>query len=95
MAQGTVFKKLVAIFCLVGSGFALYNVYSDVSPLQAKAAETACGAGGCSQLLGMERTPLSQVFTFQVRKGSANTARVVCRRGMLLFGDYDCTRESQ
>jgi hypothetical protein len=94
MADGTVFKKFVAIFCLVGSGFALYNVYSDVSPLQARASEVACGNTGCAQLIGMERTPFSQVFTFQVRKGP-NTARVACRRGMLLFGDYDCVRESQ
>lgn len=94
MADGTLFKKLVAIACLAGSGLALFNVYSDVSPLRAKASEVACGAGGCSQLLGMERSPISQTFTFQIRKGSANTARVVCRRGLVLLGDYNCTRES-
>jgi hypothetical protein len=88
-------KKLVAVLCLLGSAFALYNVYSDVSALQARASEVACGPAGCSQLIGRERTPLSQTFTFQVRKGSAATVRVVCRRGMLLFGDYDCLREGQ
>jgi hypothetical protein len=83
-------KKLVAIACIVGSGLALNNVYSDVTELQAQANTLACGSHPCAQLISRQRTPLSQDFTFQVQKNSATTAHVVCQREFLLLGTFAC-----
>lgn len=85
-------KRFVTIGCLAASALALYNVYSDVGPVQGLAAETACGAEGCAQLIAMERTPISQTFTFQVQSNSSRTERVVCRKSLLLVGKYACER---
>ncbi len=85
-------KKIVAIACIGGSAAAIYNVNSDVSELQKTAEEIACGADGCLQLLGMQRMPTSQQFTFQIQEGSSKTAIVECSRSLLLFGDYTCKR---
>lgn len=86
-------KKLVALACLVGSALALYNVYSDLGPLQKTAEELACGAGGCATLIGMERSPVQVTFRFQVQRNKPDTAQVRCARGAVLVGDYSCTKE--
>lgn len=86
-------KKAVAVACLVGSAGAIYNVNFDVAPLQKQAESVACGASGCRQLTGLERTPFAQRFTFQVQAESAKTMRVECTRGLLLFGDYSCVQK--
>lgn len=87
-------KKLVAVFCLVGSFLALYNVYSDLGPVQKDAEMTACGPTGCAALIGMERTPIAVKFRFQIQRNKADTAEVRCSRSFLLLGDYSCVKES-
>ena len=90
--SGNWIKKIIAIVCIVGSAGAIYNVNSDVAEVQALAEVAACGAEGCKQLLGLQRMPTSQQFTFQIQDGSAQTAIVECTRSLLLFGDYSCKR---
>ncbi len=87
-------KKVVAVLCIGGSVAAIYNVNSDVAALQKTAEGIACGNDGCLQLLGIQRMPTSQQFTFQVQKGSAETAIVECTRSVLLFGEYTCKRQN-
>ena len=82
-------KPLVAVLCLVGSFFAIYNVQSDVAPIQAQAEQVACPKG-CAQLLGMTRTPIKNTFTFQVESNSAQTKTIDCERSMILVGEYSC-----
>lgn len=86
-------KKFVAVFCLVGSFLALFNVYSDLGPVQKNAETVACGPNGCSTLIGMERTPIAVTFRFQVQRNKADTAQVRCSRSFLLLGDYSCLKE--
>ena len=86
-------KKLVALLCLVGSFLALYNVYSDLGPVQKNAEAVACGPTPCAALIGMERTPVQVTFRFQVQRNKADTAQVRCSRSFLLIGDYSCTKE--
>jgi hypothetical protein len=88
-----VIKQVVALSCLVGSALALYNVYSDVAPVQNEAASVACGSAACAALIGMERTPIGMTFRFQVQRNKADTAQVRCTRSFLLVGDYTCTKE--
>lgn len=87
-------KKIVAIACLVGSGLAIYNVNSDIAPLQQQAEELACGAEGCVRLIGLARSPFKQTFTFQVQENSTRSIVVECTRAALLFGSYSCQRAS-
>lgn len=86
-------KKLIAVLCLVGSGLALYNVYSDLGPVQKNADAVACAPTTCSALIGMERTPVAVTFRFQVQRNKADTAQVRCSRSFLLIGDYTCAKE--
>lgn len=86
-------KQLITVACLVGSGLALYNVYSDVGPLQRTADVTACGEQGCAALVGMERTPIAITFRFQTERNKSTTAQVRCRRAWLLLGEYACVKE--
>lgn len=90
---GHVIKKLVALSCLVGSALALYNVYSDLTPVQKNAESIACTHTACAGLIGMERTPVGVTFRFQVQRNKAETAQVRCSRSFLLLGDYTCTKE--
>lgn len=85
-------KKFVAIACLVGSGFAIYNVNSDIAPLQQRAEELACGADGCVRLIGLARSPIKQTFTFQIEENSARSVIIECTRDFLLFGSTSCKR---
>ncbi len=85
-------KKIVAVLCLAGSAMAIYNVNSDVGPLQKTAETIACGADGCKQLVGLQRMPTSTEFTFQVQENSSRLQKVECARAFLLFGDYDCKK---
>lgn len=86
-------KKFVALSCLVGSALALYNVYSDVAPVQKNAESIACAPTSCAALIGMERTPIGVTFRFQVQRNKADTAQVRCSRSLLLLGDYTCAKE--
>lgn len=86
-------KQVVALSCLVGSALALYNVYSDVAPVQQEAAAVACAPTACAALIGMERTPIGVTFRFQVQRNKADTAQVRCTRSFLLVGDYSCNKE--
>lgn len=86
-------QKLVALLCLVGSVLALYNVYSDLGPLQKTAEGLACEGAACAGLIGMERTPIHVTFRFQVQRNKAETAQVRCTRALLLVGDYSCESE--
>jgi hypothetical protein len=88
-----VIKPLITVVCLIGSALALYNVYSDVGPLQRRADVTACGEPGCAALIGMERTPIAVTFRFQTERNKSTTAQVRCRRAWLLLGEYDCVKE--
>ena len=87
-------KPLIAVLCLVGSFFAIYNVQSDVGPLQKQAESVAC-PDGCAQLLGLQRMPTSQTFTFQVKANQAETRRIECRREFWLIGDYHCAQAAR
>jgi hypothetical protein len=82
-------KPLVAVLCLVGTFFSIYNVKSDIGPLQKQAESVAC-PDGCAQLLGLQRMPTSQTFTFQVKVNQAETRTIECTRDFLLVGDYHC-----
>lgn len=84
-------RKLVALLCLVGSVLALYNVYSDVTPVQKQAEVLACADKPCAGLIGMERSPSMIVFRFQIERNRATTAQVTCRRSFILLGEYSCT----
>lgn len=86
-------RKLVALLCLVGSFLALYNVYSDLGPVQKQAEALACDGKPCANLIGMERSPLSIVFRFQVERNKATTSQVTCKRAFILLGDYSCGKE--
>lgn len=88
-----VLKKIVALASIVGSALALYNVYSDVGPLQKTAEAVACGAAGCANLIGLERSPVSATFRFQVQRNKSDTAQVRCSRALILLGEYSCTKE--
>ncbi len=73
----------------------LYNVYSDNTELQARAARLACGGVDCpTEKTRLERTPFSQTFEFHVATkatgGAGATVAIVCRPAYLLVGDYDC-----
>lgn len=86
-------KKFVALSCLVGSALALYNVYSDLAPVQKNAEAIACAPTACAALIGVERTPVGVTFRFQVQRNKADTAQVRCSRSFLLIGDYTCAKE--
>ncbi len=86
-------RKLVALLCLVGTFLALYNVYSDLGPVQKQAEGLACAGKPCANLIGMERSPLGIVFRFQIERNKATTAQVACKRALVLLGDYSCTKE--
>ena len=86
-------RKLIALFCLVGTFLALYNVYSDLAPVQKQAESLACEGKPCANLIGIERSPVSIVFRFQVERNKATTSQVTCRRPLVLLGDYSCKKE--
>lgn len=87
------FRKLIALLCLVGSFLALYNVYSDIGPLQRQAESLACSGQACANLIGLQRSPLAIVFRFQVERNKATTSQVTCKRALILLGDYSCSKE--
>ncbi|MEN9580241.1 MAG: hypothetical protein RJA70_3250 [Pseudomonadota bacterium] len=82
----------VTLMCLAGSAASLYNVFSDNSALKKQAELTACPSG-CFQLLGEQRSPITQTFTYQVQAENTRSERVNCLRGFLLVGTYSCNRE--
>lgn len=100
MRTGNIVKMAITLCCLGGSIAALYNVYHDNRDLRARAEGIACapsdgpsgGGSKCAQLLGEQRTPFSQVFTFQSQRGQAATTRVNCTRALVLVGSYECLR---
>ncbi len=86
-------KMGITVFCFVGSFAALYNVYSDNTELRQRAEAIGCGeAQSCAKMLGEQRTPFAQTFTFQVETNKSETAIVKCERALILFGDYGCNK---
>jgi hypothetical protein len=90
METKNVVKAVITVACLVGSAAAIYNVQGDNSALQKRAEQMACGPKSCARLLGLQRQPTSQTFTFQLEPGSATTKIIECSPAFLLFGEYDC-----
>lgn len=90
METKNVVKAAITVLCLVGSAGAIYNVQGDISALQKRAEEMACGTRSCERLLGLQRQPTSQTFTFQLEAGSAQTKIIECSPSFLLFGEYQC-----
>jgi hypothetical protein len=86
-------RKLIAVLCVVGSFLALYNVYSDIAPVQRHAESVACAGKLCANLIGLERSPIALVFRFQVERNKATTAQVRCTRSFVLLGDYSCSKD--
>jgi hypothetical protein len=90
METKSIVKATITVVCLVGSAGAIYNVQGDISALQQRAEQMACGPKACARLLGLQRQPTSQTFTFQMETGSAATKIIECSPAFLLFGEYDC-----
>lgn len=90
METKNVIKATVAVLCLVGSTMAIYNVQGDNSALQQRAEALACGPARCERLLGLQRQPTNQTFTFQLTARSAQTKIIECTPKFLLFGEYQC-----
>jgi hypothetical protein len=86
----SIVKAAITVVCLVGSAGAIYNVQGDISALQTRAEKMACGPNSCERLLGLQRQPTSQTFTFQVEARSSRTKIIECSPAFLLFGEYDC-----
>lgn len=90
MAKANLVRMLVTLFFLGGSVASIYNVYSDNTELRKQASVLGCGAEGCFKMLGEQRSPLNQTFTFQVEGNRAETRTVHCARAGFLVGDYKC-----
>ena len=73
----------------------LMNVYADNSEEMRMAAEVACGTQLCdTHLVQLQRSVLSQAFTFQTRpkdgKGDSREVTVECKREFIFAGGYAC-----
>ncbi len=86
-------KMSITLLCLAASAGSLYNVNSDIGPLQAQAEAIACPKK-CASLRALSRTPFAQTFTFQLGAGAARTATVKCARSWVFLGAYECERAS-
>jgi hypothetical protein len=78
------------VLCVVFSVAAVVNVLADNADVERMAAAVACGEQGpnCrAQLTRLERTPFGQTFGMVTPK---RTVDVICRRALVLVGDYSC-----
>lgn len=89
MSANNKLKMSVTLLCLAGSAASVYNVFADNSALKKQAELEACPEG-CFQLLGEQRSPVTQAFTFQLQAENTKTQRVECLRDFLLVGAYHC-----
>ncbi len=88
-------QSLLGLFLIAASVLGAYNVLADTPEVERLATEAACAGaarkpadGPCNaQKTMMERTPLSQTFTFATPKRSVT---VRCARSAVLVGDYAC-----
>jgi len=85
------------LLCVAATTLGLNNTYGDNSEVLKQAQSTACGADDCSyNLLRESRSAFSHEYSFQTRlvqKGKpaqSATADVVCKRELLLVGDFRC-----
>jgi hypothetical protein len=70
-----------------------YNVLSDNSALQSRAAAEACAGvkAPCrADLARLMRSPFAQEFDFRVGR---QTVRIRCTRSLVLVGDQTCARQ--
>jgi hypothetical protein len=98
MEAKTLIRSTVLLVCVAATTLGLKNTYGDNTEVLAQAQRTACGEPGCSySLLRESRSAFSHEYSFQTRlteqgKGSAATsADVVCKRELILLGDYACS----
>lgn len=82
-------RTSISVFFLSATALALYNTHGDNTELIAEAETLAC-QGRCIKLVGMERTPIGQAFTFQTSLERQTTVHVTCRRTFYLLGPYQC-----
>ena len=78
--------------CIAFAAGAVINVMGDNAEVLQAALRIACGDGPSpcgAQMTRMERTPFSQTFDVATKKG---TIVVTCKRALVLFGEYTCTR---
>jgi hypothetical protein len=79
------------VLCVAFSVGAVFNVLADNADVERMAAAVACGEQGPScraQLTRLERTPVGQTFGMVTPK---RTVDVVCRRALLMVGEYSCS----
>jgi len=84
--------RVLALAVMAAGVAGAYNVLTDNSALQARAADQACSGARapCRPALArLLRTPFVQEFDFRV---SGQTLRLTCRRTLVLVGAYQCTR---
>ena len=93
-------RPLVFALCVGVTIAGLLNVYGDNQEVVGKAETAACGGAACAvTMTRLERSAISQTFTFQTRlveKGRSTdgtTVDVVCKRAFWLVGDYTCTAQ--
>jgi hypothetical protein len=81
----------IFVLCVAFSVGAVFNVLADNADVERMAASVACGEQGPScraQLTRLERTPVGQTFGMVTPK---RTVDVVCRRALLMVGEYSCS----
>jgi hypothetical protein len=96
----SIVRPLVFALCAGVTIAGLLNVYGDNQEVVGKAETAACGGEACAvTMTRLERSAISQTFTFQTRlteKGRAadgTTVDVVCKRAFWLVGDYTCAAQ--
>jgi hypothetical protein len=89
MTKGNAVRMTISLLCLAGSAAALYNVYHDNTELKATAERIACEKA-CFKFLGEQRTPFSQVFSYQPDSSRAETRVIECTRQAIFVGSYTC-----
>jgi hypothetical protein len=80
----------VFVLCVAFAVAAGYNVFADSAEVERLAIAVACGEQGPScrvELSRHERTPFGQTFGIITPK---RTVDVVCRRSLLMVGEYRC-----
>jgi len=82
-------RTFVPIACLIATVQALSAIYSDNSDV-VKAAEKVACKEGCIRTLEVERTPFHQRFVFQIGIDPQLSVTVMCKRSLVLFGEYSC-----
>jgi hypothetical protein len=81
-------KRWLPVAVIAGFAYLLYANWQskETEPL---AYATACSSGGCADVKPAQtsRNPFTHVFKWQQGGG---LTKVTCRRGMVLFGRWEC-----